>query len=204
VRKHVEKQLQEGDVVSVKDGTNDPDFGDDIGGWRGRIDDIYEDAQGTPLVMIEWDSVTLKNMSMPLLLECQRLELDWDKMVLEVSDIKSSDSRDTEEDVVHEKQKIHDALAQDRSYTHVSEKENTSQWDIGVKFVRTSCPTKNFLGKDTHNICAKNVLISLKKNGRQLNNAMRFLAICNNQTFQRRTCLVSQHFRNHHRLKLLN
>ena len=35
-------KFQVGDSVKVKDGTSDPDFGIDIGGWQGQIKEIAE------------------------------------------------------------------------------------------------------------------------------------------------------------------
>ncbi|PXF59365.1 MAG: hypothetical protein C4B58_03375 [Deltaproteobacteria bacterium] len=49
------------DSVVVKEGTLDPDYGDDISGWQGRIyeiDDNFDDS----LIRIKWDSITLRNM----------------------------------------------------------------------------------------------------------------------------------------------
>ena len=55
------KQFKIGDSVMVKKGGIDPDYGNDIGGWQGRICEI-DDNTKKPLVSIEWDSITLKNM----------------------------------------------------------------------------------------------------------------------------------------------
>ena len=51
-----------GDSVVVKEGTLDPDYGNDISGWQGRIYGIDDSNYDDPLISIEWDSVTLKNM----------------------------------------------------------------------------------------------------------------------------------------------
>lgn len=51
--------LKVGDSVIVLNGTLDPDFGFDIGGWQGRVHSI--DAGDT--VSIEWDSITLNRMA---------------------------------------------------------------------------------------------------------------------------------------------
>lgn len=91
--------FEEGDVVSVKNGIKDPDFGNDISGWRGRIDDIYDNGEGKLLVMIYWDSVTLNNMDISQLVECKQKEIEWDKMVLEVWEVELAEARDNEEDV---------------------------------------------------------------------------------------------------------
>ena len=109
--KHFKTDLQCGDVASVKKGVKDPDFDQDISGWRGRIDDIYKNDEGTLLVMIDWDSVTLRNIHISQIIECQKKEMDWDRMVLEATEVELSEMRDSEEDVLLEKQKILDKLS---------------------------------------------------------------------------------------------
>ena len=37
------RNFQVGDSVKVKNGTKDPDFGIDIGGWQGQISEIDND-----------------------------------------------------------------------------------------------------------------------------------------------------------------
>ena len=51
-----------GDSVAVKSGVTDPDFGFDISGWQGRIQEV--DSTGT--VFIRWDSLTLNQMGLDL------------------------------------------------------------------------------------------------------------------------------------------
>ena len=48
-----------GDSVVVKPGTVDPDFGVEIGGWQGRV---VEGPGDEDMVLIRWDSITLRNM----------------------------------------------------------------------------------------------------------------------------------------------
>jgi hypothetical protein len=49
-----------GEAVVVKPGVKDPDTGEDLSGWQGRISAIS--AEETPLLTIQWDSVTLKGL----------------------------------------------------------------------------------------------------------------------------------------------
>ncbi len=61
-----------GDCMRVKAGTKDPDFGTAIGGWQGRISNIDTSGDGTLCVVsIQWDSVTLKNMPVAMIEECE-------------------------------------------------------------------------------------------------------------------------------------
>ena len=50
------------DSVVVKEGTLDPDYDNDISGWQGRIYEIDDSNFDDPLIRIEWDSITLRNM----------------------------------------------------------------------------------------------------------------------------------------------
>jgi hypothetical protein len=92
---------QLGASVAVKPGTQDPDTGDDIGGWQGRISDFGEDEDGTPTVCITWDSLTLKGISKESLTYAIREGLDWQEMYLAESDIVTAQPRDTPSDVEH-------------------------------------------------------------------------------------------------------
>jgi len=88
-------ELQEGDSVVVKPGTKDPDMGFDIGGWQGRIEDVYDEEN---TVLIRWDSITLQDMSHELIIQCKMENLDWKLMVLKVSDVQKAMPRDTKKD----------------------------------------------------------------------------------------------------------
>ena len=48
-----------GKSVVVKSGVADPDTGNDIGGWQGRISATFEEEE---TLTIQWDSVTLKKI----------------------------------------------------------------------------------------------------------------------------------------------
>ena len=87
-----------GDCVRVKPGIKDPDFGTEIGGWQGRISNI--DASGNEmLVSIQWDSITLKNMPVAMIEQCEEQGLDWVEMALDANDVEPAKPRDTERDV---------------------------------------------------------------------------------------------------------
>lgn len=87
-----------GDCMRVKDGAQDPDFGTDIGGWQGRISTI--DSSGDEsLVSIQWDSITLKQMPVAMIEQCEEQGLDWAEMGLSANEVEPAKPRDAERDV---------------------------------------------------------------------------------------------------------
>ena len=101
---------QVGASVAVKSGVKDPDTGDDIGGWQGRITEFSKDKDGTPTICFAWDSLSLKSMSAESLKYAIREGLDWQVMGLYESDLVAAQPRDTEDDVA-------DAIAEIESHT---------------------------------------------------------------------------------------
>jgi hypothetical protein len=85
-----------GDSVIVKPTIQDPDFGLDIGGWQGRVSDVVEDGE---VALIEWDSLTLKDLPDSMIAKCEEDGLSWDEMYLPVIEIELTTARDTNEDV---------------------------------------------------------------------------------------------------------
>ena len=71
-----------GDWVRVKDGIEDPDFGNDISGWQGQISDIADDT-----VCIEWDGETLLQCPEEVIVKSEQEGLDWTRMDLEASEV---------------------------------------------------------------------------------------------------------------------
>jgi len=84
--------FKSGDSVVVKPGITDPDFGIDIGGWQGRLD---EDADVDSMVLIAWDSVTLQNMPGAMIEQCEEKGLDWSEMMLGAHEVELTRPRDT-------------------------------------------------------------------------------------------------------------
>jgi len=84
-----------GNSVVVNDGVDDPDFGSDISGWQGRIKEIDEDG----LILIRWDSFTMKQMGMELVNDCVEEGFDWEVMALSINDVQKTKERDHENDV---------------------------------------------------------------------------------------------------------
>ena len=87
--------LHAGDSVVVKSGGLDPDFGIDISGWQGRIEDV-DDGE---TVFIRWDSITLREMNLGLIIRCENENFDWEVMTLDIDEIEVTTPRDSEADV---------------------------------------------------------------------------------------------------------
>jgi hypothetical protein len=87
-----------GESVVVKPGVKDPDNGDDIAGWQGRILAVFDEEE-EEIVQIQWDSVTLRNMSDEHIAWCEEDCLCWSEMNLGSEEVESATERDTEEEV---------------------------------------------------------------------------------------------------------
>jgi hypothetical protein len=89
-------KLQVGSPVVVKPDVVDPDLGIDIAGWQGRVLEL--DSGGTAL--IRWDSITMREMSKELLIQCENENLDWELMTLDMTDLEQATARDSEADAI--------------------------------------------------------------------------------------------------------
>ncbi len=87
--------FQINDSVVLKAGVKEPDTGMDIGGWQGRVAKIEEDN----LLCINWDSLTLKNISDSYITNSEQKGLDWSQYYTYATDIDKIEPRDTEDDV---------------------------------------------------------------------------------------------------------
>ncbi|MCD6533891.1 MAG: hypothetical protein J7L25_07420 [Deltaproteobacteria bacterium] len=103
-----EIKFKTGDLVKVKYGTEDPDFGNDISGWQGNIFEINDGIIG-----VNWDSHTLSNFPEKYISQCEEDGLDWEKIYLPRDDI--------------EKSKLH-YLANDLEQT-INSIRSKHQWD---------------------------------------------------------------------------
>jgi hypothetical protein len=106
-----------GDSVAVKRGTTDPDLGIDIGGWQGRVRDVTLSDDGIPMVEIQWDSVTLKDMPVSAIEKCEELGLGWTDIILIAGEVEPAATRDTEKDVAC----IVAALDSEFAWSHLGE-----------------------------------------------------------------------------------
>jgi hypothetical protein len=88
--------VKAGDSVVVKPGVRDPDFDVDVGGWQGHV--LAEpDADG--LILIGWDSVTLRQMPDALVAKSEEQGLNWAQMILGPAEIEVTSPRDSARDV---------------------------------------------------------------------------------------------------------
>ena len=88
--------LYVGGSVVVKSGVLDPDFKIDISGWQGRIEEVDDEEE---TVFIRWDSITLQEMRLNLIIRCENENLDWEVMTLNMDEIEIAMDRDSEADV---------------------------------------------------------------------------------------------------------
>jgi hypothetical protein len=91
--------FQVGDSVVVKPSIQDPDYGEDMSGWRGRVTEIDARPPDPPLITIQWDSLTLRKMSRGTITRAEKEGLDWSTMGLYASEVKPAAPRDTFVDV---------------------------------------------------------------------------------------------------------
>lgn len=94
-----DEDVQVGDSVVIKPGVADPDMGDDLGGWQGRVTWIGEDEDGELMVDIAWDSQTLRAIPPEVIRHCEREGLGWDEMTLCRNEVSLTVPRDTPEEV---------------------------------------------------------------------------------------------------------
>ena len=91
-----------GDTVKVKNGIIDPDFGNDISGWQGKIFEVEND-----IVCIDWDSITLSNCPDEYIQRCEEDGLDWEQIYLSTKDVEIASQRDTTSDLYHKRESIY-------------------------------------------------------------------------------------------------
>ncbi|MFQ5857877.1 MAG: calcium-binding protein [Anaerolineae bacterium] len=97
-------ELEIGDSVVVKAGTEDNDLDIDLSGWQGRITEILADEN---IVTVEWDSISLQSMPDAAIEECEEEGLGWAEYRLYPEDVESAQPRDTKKDV----ERVQEALS---------------------------------------------------------------------------------------------
>lgn len=88
-----------GSCIKVKKGITDPDSNVDLSGWQGRVLEIDEKRSGRPLLLVAWDSHTLRSMPQSYLEESEIEGLDWQQFYLEADDVEQVQYEDTQKDV---------------------------------------------------------------------------------------------------------
>lgn len=94
--------LQIGDSVIVNDGVKESDESDvDISQWQGRIVKILDDIDDDdlPMIQVEWDSLTLKQVPNGFIAQSVVEGLHWKIMDLFQCDVQKTEPRDEAEDV---------------------------------------------------------------------------------------------------------
>jgi hypothetical protein len=87
-----------GESVVVKKGTCAKDFGIDFSGWHGRTSDtLIEDGEARIRVM--WDSLSLRQIPISVLEQCEKEGFDWTGVLLRLHEIEHAEPRDTGDDV---------------------------------------------------------------------------------------------------------
>ena len=94
-----ENSFNIGESVKVKAGVKDPDFDEDISGWQGRVLEIKEYPSKPSVVAVQWDSLTLRNMSRASIAHCEKEGWDWTVMNLSAKVLDKATARDSIEDV---------------------------------------------------------------------------------------------------------
>lgn len=82
----------------VKSGLQDVDFDIDIGGWQGRVEEI-DSREREAVLLIHWDSVTLREMPDEMIVACEEQGLSWVRYSIPASDVEPACPRDTQADV---------------------------------------------------------------------------------------------------------
>lgn len=108
-----------GDSVIVKPGTQDPDYDGDISGWQGRITEIEPDEEGEWLVLIDWDSLTLRQIPGSHIRDCKIDDLAWESIRLFARDVELSQPRDTPANV----ERVREQLETQYEWCHLGEEE---------------------------------------------------------------------------------
>jgi len=105
--------LNVGDSVVVRPGILCPDDHKlIIAGWQGRVEEIDVGEDGELLVLVEWDSFTIKEMPEDFIEESIQEGLDYAVMYLEYGDVIKTEPRDSVDDV----RKVHEEIDQRYSW----------------------------------------------------------------------------------------
>jgi len=100
LRENININFKIGDSVRVKDDVICPDKPDQpIGGWQGRIVDIWDGENNDNTVMIKWDSITLKNMPPSYIEDSIKEGLAFEEIYLDIDEIEHAEERDTDNDI---------------------------------------------------------------------------------------------------------
>lgn len=89
--------VQPGDSVRVRPGVVEPDTGTALSGWQGRVRQMATDPDSGALVAwVEWDSLTLKELTPGLIRRLLEADSYWDGQALETRDLLPAAPRDSQ------------------------------------------------------------------------------------------------------------
>lgn len=87
------------DSVLVKEGTVAELFGMDLSGWQGRVSTVLRTEEGEPRVTVMWDSVSLEQIPLSVIEQCEKEGVDWTGVLLRLRELEITEPRDTWEEV---------------------------------------------------------------------------------------------------------
>jgi hypothetical protein len=89
-------EFQIGQSVRVNVGVKDEDSGLEMTGWHGRIRELDPDNK---IMLIAFDSVTLRALPLEYVDQCEEEDLDWTIYYIGYDDVTPAPARDSEADV---------------------------------------------------------------------------------------------------------
>lgn len=98
--KNKEIDFKIGDYVKVKKGILDSEEGKyNLEDWQGKIIKVFIDERDGAVVLIKWDSITLKNMPETFVIESIQEDLEFSEMYLGVDEVTPAECRSNDNEV---------------------------------------------------------------------------------------------------------
>ena len=85
-----------GQTVRINDGIKDDELDVDISGWQGSIVELDPDEK---MMLIAFDSITLREMGLDYIERCEEEGMDWAQYYIGYDDVTLAPARDTAADV---------------------------------------------------------------------------------------------------------
>lgn len=102
-----DRPFKVGDSVRFKDGEIDEGSGVDMSGWQGRITEVDAEER---LLLVAFDSITLRSLPREYLEECEEEGLSWSAYYIRFDDVEAADARDRKRDVRQTIAELSDSL----------------------------------------------------------------------------------------------
>jgi hypothetical protein len=90
--KSLEGFISSGDTVITKPGTIDSYSKLEVSGWQGRVLEVMEDEEEW-IALIQWDSITLKQMPKDFIIESIKEGLNWAEFTIPLSELNLAQPR---------------------------------------------------------------------------------------------------------------